>query len=283
MIGARLLVWMIAVVALLVPPGLAVHAKAAAGHVATVDCPGHAPPPDPCPEQDKAKHAAGVCCPLMSGAVALLPATVANAAVASSHALPRFDCRASSDVSSHRIRRLPESEPNSFGSSPDAESHDVVATFDRRRPGVGNRRAGVGPWTRPQRRPAGRSRQGHPHHRGDRHRQRLLVEALDVSDGETVRFVVRNDGRDPHELTIGTMPEHAEHRRQMKAMMEMMKKGGHDGHSMADIAHEGGVWVDPGKTASFVWTFARTADLEFACNIQGHYEDGMKGAIRFGK
>ena len=107
------------------------------------------------------------------------------------------------------------------------------------------------------------------------------LKALDVRDGETVRFVVRNDGADPHELTIGTVPEHAEHRRQMKALMEMMKKGGHAGHSMADMAHEGGVWVDPGKTASFVWTFARTSDLEFACNIPGHYEEGMKGTIRF--
>jgi hypothetical protein len=87
MVHARLLVWLIAVVALLAPPGLTVQATMAAGHVATVDCPHHAPPPDPCPERGKAKHAAGVCCPLMSGAVALLPATVANAAVASSHAL----------------------------------------------------------------------------------------------------------------------------------------------------------------------------------------------------
>ena len=38
------------------------------------------------------------------------------------------------------------------------------------------------------------------------------LKALDVRDGETVRFVVRNDGSDPHELTIGTAPEHAEHR-----------------------------------------------------------------------
>jgi uncharacterized cupredoxin-like copper-binding protein len=88
---------------------------------------------------------------------------------------------------------------------------------------------------------------------------------------------------DPHELTIGTVAEHAEHRRQMKAMLDQMKKAGHAGHSMADMAHEGGVWVDPGKTANFVWTFVRTGDLEFACNIPGHYEDGMKGPIRFVK
>jgi uncharacterized cupredoxin-like copper-binding protein len=109
------------------------------------------------------------------------------------------------------------------------------------------------------------------------------LKALDVRDGETMRFVVRNDGLDPHEFTIGTIAEHAVHRRHMKEMIEQQKKGGHAGHSMAEMAHEGGVWVDPGKTASFVWTFARTADLEFACNIPGHYEDGMKGAIRFVK
>ncbi|MFO1086497.1 MAG: hypothetical protein U1E21_18215 [Reyranellaceae bacterium] len=109
------------------------------------------------------------------------------------------------------------------------------------------------------------------------------LKSLDVRDGETVRFVVRNDGIDPHELTIGTVAEHAEHRRHMKEMLDRQKKGGHAGHSMADMAHEGGVWVDPGKKATFVWTFARTADLEFACNIPGHYEDGMKGPIRFVK
>ena len=84
MIRARLLVWMIAVVALLAPPAMIVHAMAPAGQAAMVDCPGHAPPPDPCPDRDTAKHAAGACCPLMSGAVALLPAAIASGETASS-------------------------------------------------------------------------------------------------------------------------------------------------------------------------------------------------------
>ncbi len=109
------------------------------------------------------------------------------------------------------------------------------------------------------------------------------LKVLEVRDGETVRIVVRNDGIDPHELTIGTVAEHAVHRRHMKEMMDKQKAGGHAGHSMADMEHEGGVWIEPGKTASFVWTFKRTANLEFACNIPGHYEDGMKGPIRFVK
>ena len=89
MIRARLLVWMIAVVALLAPPGMTAHAMAPAGQAAMVDCPGHAPPPDPCPDHDTAKHAAGACCPLMSGAAALLPAAAANGGAAPSHAVPQ--------------------------------------------------------------------------------------------------------------------------------------------------------------------------------------------------
>ena len=84
MVRTRLLVWVIAAVALLAPPGLTAHAMAPAGHAAMVDCPGHAPPTEPCPEHDAAKHAAGACCPLMSGVVALLPATVASSEAASS-------------------------------------------------------------------------------------------------------------------------------------------------------------------------------------------------------
>lgn len=109
------------------------------------------------------------------------------------------------------------------------------------------------------------------------------LKSLEVKDGETVRFVVRNDGLDPHEFLIGTAHEHAEHREMMKAMMEQQKKGGHV-HDMSMMeAHASGVTVRPGKSEAFVWTFARTPDLEFACDIPGHYEDGMHGVIGFTK
>jgi hypothetical protein len=69
----RFLVWMIALMALIAPPGMTIHAVAAVSQMSSVDCPDHAPPPDPCPSEGTAKHAASTCCPLMSGAVALLP------------------------------------------------------------------------------------------------------------------------------------------------------------------------------------------------------------------
>jgi uncharacterized cupredoxin-like copper-binding protein len=109
------------------------------------------------------------------------------------------------------------------------------------------------------------------------------LKALQVKDGETVRFVVRNEGVEAHEFLIGTAHEHAEHLKMMKAMVEQQKKGGpaHDMSAMAQ--HTSGVMVQPGATASFVWTFARAAELQFACDIPGHYEDGMHGPIGFGR
>jgi hypothetical protein len=72
MIRLRLLVWLVALMALNAPPGMSAHAMTPAAEAPLVDC-DHAPPPDPCPDQGTAKHAASACCPLMSGAVALLP------------------------------------------------------------------------------------------------------------------------------------------------------------------------------------------------------------------
>jgi hypothetical protein len=69
----RLLVWLVALMALIAPPGMTIHAMAAVSQMSSVDCPDHAPPPDPCPSEGTAKHAASACCPLMSGTVALLP------------------------------------------------------------------------------------------------------------------------------------------------------------------------------------------------------------------
>ena len=83
MAQARSFLWLIALVTF----ALSSFGTASLGHVAVsaeqtamADCPDHAPPPD-CPADGTAKHAAGQCCPLMTGVVALLPpATPAQAA-----------------------------------------------------------------------------------------------------------------------------------------------------------------------------------------------------------
>lgn len=105
------------------------------------------------------------------------------------------------------------------------------------------------------------------------------LKSLQVRDGETIRFVVRNDGFDPHEFLIGTSAEHAEHLEMMRAMIEQQKK---TGRAAPPMRHDSGVMVAPGETATFTWTFARTANLQFACDIPGHYQDGMHGPVSFG-
>lgn len=80
MTRARTLVWLIALIAFVVPTfgtAGASHAMAPmmeqGAPAAAVECPDHAPPPQDCPAQGTAKHAVGQCCPMMSCAVAVLP------------------------------------------------------------------------------------------------------------------------------------------------------------------------------------------------------------------
>jgi hypothetical protein len=87
----RAFAWLIALIAFVVPSiGTATvsHAMAPAQQSASADCPDHAPPPEDCPAQGTAKHAAGQCCPFMAGVVALIPPAVADDAPAMFDARP---------------------------------------------------------------------------------------------------------------------------------------------------------------------------------------------------
>ena len=37
------------------------------------------------------------------------------------------------------------------------------------------------------------------------------------------------------------------------------------------------VYLKPGETKELVWKFENVVELEYACNVPGHYESGMKG------
>ncbi len=39
------------------------------------------------------------------------------------------------------------------------------------------------------------------------------------------------------------------------------------------------VLLEPGRTGEVVLKFTKAANLEFACNVPGHYEAGMVGTI----
>lgn len=96
---------------------------------------------------------------------------------------------------------------------------------------------------------------------------RFSPERLDVKQGETVRFVVRNDGQVMHEFVIGTQAENDAH------AALMMKFPGME-HDEPYMAH-----VGPGQTGEIVWTFNRRGKFDFACLIAGHYQAGMVGRI----
>lgn len=96
---------------------------------------------------------------------------------------------------------------------------------------------------------------------------RFSPERIEVKQGETVRFVVRNDSKVVHEFVIGTKAENDAH-------AEMMMKHPGMEHDEPYMAH-----VAPGKTGEIVWTFNRPGSFDFACLIAGHYQAGMVGKI----
>jgi len=96
---------------------------------------------------------------------------------------------------------------------------------------------------------------------------RFTPADISVKRGETVRFVVRNDGKLLHEMVLGTKQAIAEHAALMKKFPEME-------HADANIAH-----VTPGKTGEIVWQFSKAGEFQFACLQPGHFEAGMVGKV----
>lgn len=96
---------------------------------------------------------------------------------------------------------------------------------------------------------------------------RFEPERIELRQGETVRFVVRNRGQVLHEFVIGTPAANARH-------AELMMKFPGMEHDEPYMAH-----VPPGQTGQIAWTFNRAGQFQFACLIAGHYQAGMVGTI----
>jgi uncharacterized cupredoxin-like copper-binding protein len=96
---------------------------------------------------------------------------------------------------------------------------------------------------------------------------RFTPDRLTVRVGQTVRFVMFNEGKLMHELVIGTKPVLDQH----AALMRKHPTMEHDEPYMAHVA--------PGRHAEIVWKFNRAGEFDFACLIAGHYESGMVGKV----
>ena len=116
-------------------------------------------------------------------------------------------------------------------------------------------------------------------------------ESLSIKEGETVRFIVHNKGALVHEFNIATAEMHVAHQPEMLMMAQHgVLKGDRIDHdaakamqaSMGHGMHEepNSVLLEPGKSGEIVWTFPKHAELEFACNVPGHYDAGMQGEIK---
>ena len=116
-------------------------------------------------------------------------------------------------------------------------------------------------------------------------------EAVEVQAGETVRFALTNEGELLHQFTLGPVDFHLQQQEEMAMMAEhgMLTETGIDpsmagmDHGGTAMTHEGPntVLVAPGETAELTWRFGEPAELEFACNLPGHYEAGMAGPVSF--
>jgi uncharacterized cupredoxin-like copper-binding protein len=96
---------------------------------------------------------------------------------------------------------------------------------------------------------------------------RFTPDKLEVKQGETVKFVIRNNGSVMHEFVMGTKKDLDEHAALMVKFPNME-------HSEPYMAH-----VGAGKTGEIIWTFNKPGNFDFACLIAGHYQAGMVGKI----
>ena len=90
---------------------------------------------------------------------------------------------------------------------------------------------------------------------------------LSVTEGETIRFVVKNAGEIEHEFVL----DHHEKMMEHKALMEKFPEMEHDDPNAKRLR--------PGASGEILWRFTRAGEFDFSCLIPGHREAGMFGTV----
>jgi uncharacterized cupredoxin-like copper-binding protein len=117
-------------------------------------------------------------------------------------------------------------------------------------------------------------------------------ENIDVKKGETIRFVINNKGMLVHEFNIGTPEMHEGHQEEMLMMIQHgIIQGGKLNRDLMEMDMGNGqtmkhddpnsALLAPGETAEMIWKFSDDGNIEYACNVPGHYPAGMYGAFKF--
>ena len=90
--------------------------------------------------------------------------------------------------------------------------------------------------------------------------------------GEALRLIVVNTGQATHELAVGPARDIAAH-------ADSMIESGSGKHDHGNAVAIKAVSVEPGKTATLLYTFDEPGEWAMACFEPGHYEGGMKGTV----
>lgn len=96
---------------------------------------------------------------------------------------------------------------------------------------------------------------------------RFSPARIDVAAGETVRFVVHNNGDIAHEMVLGSLEDLRAHAVQMREQPGMAH------------AEQNAVSLEGKASGELVWTFGQSGTVDFACLLPGHSEAGMVGQI----
>ncbi len=100
---------------------------------------------------------------------------------------------------------------------------------------------------------------------------RFTPSALSVSQGETIRILLRNTGKMQHNFMLGTEAMVVERAAAVAAYPDMV----------ADSASSRR--LSAGQSAELIWQFTTTGEFAYVCLAPGHAEAGMRGELVVGK
>lgn len=89
---------------------------------------------------------------------------------------------------------------------------------------------------------------------------------IEVEEGDTVTFVIKNGDPIDHEFIIGD-----------EEVQQLHEEG-------TDKQHDrpGQISVPMGETVETTYTFTEPGELIYGCHVFGHYDYGMRGAVEVG-
>jgi uncharacterized cupredoxin-like copper-binding protein len=96
---------------------------------------------------------------------------------------------------------------------------------------------------------------------------RFLPASLEVSPGETIRFLIHNTDPIDHEFILGN-----------QAVQRRHETGTEPHHG----AIPGEVSVPAGSSVQTTYTFEGPGSLLFGCHLPGHWAYGMRGTVTVG-